>query len=251
MAHTLLAAPLNIGLLLPGEVADAAEEAYRDGRVDLASAEGFIRQVIGWREYVWGVYWLWMPEYREVNALGARRPLPPAFTAADPGAATHMECLRVALQGVHDHGWVHHIQRLMVLSNLCTLAGVDPSAVVRWMTDSFVDGQEWVMLPNVLGMGLHADGGRMATKPYVSGGAYIDRMSDHCRDCRYDPKRRTGDDACPFTSLYWDFLSRHRERFARNPRMAQPVRGIDRLKDLEGTRERAREVLDLLDAGEI
>lgn len=251
MAHTLLAAPLNIGLLLPGEVADAAEEAYRDGRVDLASAEGFVRQVIGWREYVWGIYWLWMPDYRDVNALRAHRPLPPAFTAADVDGATHMECVRVALSGVRDHGWVHHIQRLMVLANLCTLAGVEPRAVVAWMTDSFVDGQEWVMLPNVLGMGLHADGGRMATKPYVSGGAYIDRMSDHCRDCRYDPKRRTGDDACPFTSLYWDFLARHRQRFAGNQRMAQPVRGLDRLADLDATRARAAEVLDLLDAGEL
>lgn len=251
MAHTLLSAPLNIGLLLPDEVADAAEEAYRDGAVPLASAEGFVRQVIGWREYVWGLYWLWMPDYRDVNVLRGEDPLPPAFTASDVDAATHMECVRVALGGVRDHGWVHHIQRLMVLANLCTLAGVRPQVVVRWMTDSFVDGQEWVMLPNVLGMGMHADGGRMATKPYVSGGAYINRMSDHCRDCRYDPKQRTGDDACPYTSLYWDFLARHRRRFAGNPRMAQPVRGLDRLSDLEEVRERAVEVRALLRAGDL
>lgn len=251
MAHTLLSAPLNIGLLLPDEVADAAEEAYRDGAVPLASAEGFVRQVIGWREYVWGLYWLWMPDYRDVNVLRGEDPLPPAFTASDVDAATDMECVRVALSGVRDHGWVHHIQRLMVLANLCTLAGVRPQEVVRWMTDSFVDGQEWVMLPNVLGMGMHADGGRMATKPYVSGGAYINRMSDHCRDCRYDPKRRTGDDACPYTTLYWDFLARHRRRFAGNPRMAQPVRGLDRLSDLEEVRERAVEVRSLLRAGDL
>ncbi len=251
MAHTLLSAPLNIGLLLPGEVADAAEEAYRAGTVPLASAEGFIRQVIGWREYVWGLYWLWMPDGWDVNALRAQRSLPPAFTASDPDEATHMECLRVALTGVRDHGWVHHIQRLMVLANLSTLAGIRPQEVVRWMTDSFVDGQEWVMLPNVLGMGMHADGGRMATKPYVSGGAYINRMSDHCRDCRYDPKRRTGDDACPFTTLYWDFLDRHRRTFAGNNRMAQPLRGLDRLGDLPAVRVRADEVRSLLAVGEL
>lgn len=247
MAHTLLSAPLNIGLLLPGEVADAAEAAYRAGHVPLASAEGFIRQVIGWREYVWGVYWLWMPEYRDVNALGADRALPPAFTSAE----TDMACVRAALEGVRDHGWVHHIQRLMVLANLCTLAGVEPRAVVRWMTDSFVDGQEWVMLPNVLGMGLHADGGRMATKAYVSGGAYIDRMSDHCRGCRFDPSRRTGEDACPFTTLYWDFLARHRDQLADNRRMARPLAGLDRLSDLAEVRVRATEVCDALDAGRL
>ncbi|WCO66825.1 cryptochrome/photolyase family protein [Iamia majanohamensis] len=245
MAHSLLSAPLNIGLLLPGEVADAAEEAYRAGDVPLASAEGFIRQVIGWREYVWGLYWLWMPDYRDVNALQARRPLPPAFRTAE----TDMACLRTALEGVRDHGWVHHIQRLMVLANLSTLAGTDPKEVVRWMTDSFVDGQEWVMLPNVLGMGLHADGGRMATKPYVSGGAYINRMSDHCRGCRFDPKARTGDDACPYTTLYWDFLARHRRRFEGNHRMARPVANLDRLGDLDEVRARADEVRAALEDG--
>jgi deoxyribodipyrimidine photolyase-related protein len=253
LAHTLLSPYLNIGLLRPREVCDAVEAAYRRGEVPIASAEGFIRQVIGWREYVWGLYWLWMPSYRGENALGARRPLPPVFTADPTGgphaAATHMACVASALGSVHDHAWAHHIQRLMVLGNLALLAGVDPWALTQWMWASFVDGAEWVMLPNVIGMALHADGGRMATKPYAAGGAYIDRMSDHCRGCRYDRTRRTGPDACPFTTLYWDFLDRHRDRFLSNARVAQQVRAADRLGDLDAVRDRAAEVLALLDAG--
>ncbi|MCU1369529.1 MAG: hypothetical protein JWO77_723 [Ilumatobacteraceae bacterium] len=239
VAHTLLSPALNIGLLLPDEVAEAAEVAYREGRVPIASAEGFIRQIIGWREYVWGTYWREMPGYGERNALGAHAPLPAAFT--DP-SATEMRCVSHAAEGLHDRGWLHHIQRLMVFANLSTLAGVEPKAVVRWMTDSFVDGDEWVMLPNLIGMGLHADGGQMATKPYVSGGRYLDRMTDHCGSCRYDPTKRAGDDACPYTSLYWDFLDRHRARFAKNARMAQAVRGIDRISDLPAVKARARDV---------
>ena len=236
VAHTLLSPALNIGLLLPGEVADAAEEAYRAGRVPIASAEGFVRQVIGWREYVWGTYWHHMPDYRDRNALRAHAPLPAAFTDA---GRTEMRCVAHAVSGLHDRGWLHHIQRLMVIANLCTLAGVEPGEVVAWMTDSFVDGDEWVMLPNLIGMGLHADGGQMATKPYVSGGRYLDRMTDHCKGCRYDPKKRVGDDACPYTTLYWDFLDRHRDRFGANARMAQAVRGLDRLSDLSAVRVRA------------
>ncbi|MGN6694755.1 MAG: cryptochrome/photolyase family protein [Aquihabitans sp.] len=246
VAHTLLSPALNIGLLLPDEVADAAEAAYREGRVPIASAEGFIRQIIGWREYVWGTYWRELPGYADRNALAAHEPLPAAFT--DP-AATQMRCVAHAVQGLHDRGWLHHIQRLMVFANLSTLVGVEPREVVRWMTDSFVDGDEWVMLPNLIGMGLHADGGKMATKPYVSGGRYLARMTDHCKPCRYDPTKRTGDDACPFTSLYWDFLARHQTRFAGNARMAQAVRGLDRLSDLPEVRARAVEVRRGLAAG--
>ncbi len=248
LAHSLLSPALNLGLLHPAEVAGAAEAAYRRGEVPIASAEGFIRQVIGWREYVWGLYWWWMPGYRAENALGADQPLPPAFTGA---AGTDMRCVRVTLDTLERHGWVHHIQRLMVLGNLCLTAGVDPWAVTTWMWASFVDGAEWVMLPNVIGMALHADGGRMATKPYASGGAYIDRMSDYCAGCRYDRARRTGPDACPFTTLYWDFLDRHRERFVRNARVAQQVRAADRLADLPAVRERAAEVRRLLAAGQL
>ena len=173
------------------------------------------------------------------------RALPPVFT----GAPTEMRCVSEVLGSVRQHGWAHHIQRLMVLGNLALTAGVDPWELTEWMWSSFVDGAEWVMLPNVVGMALHADGGRMATKPYASGGAYIDRMSDYCGDCRYDRKRRTGADACPFTTLYWDFLDRHRDRFLRNARVARQVRAADRLGDLDDVRERAAEVLVALDRG--
>jgi deoxyribodipyrimidine photolyase-related protein len=247
LAHTLLSPYLNLGLLHPREVCDRAEAAYRSGAVPIASAEGFVRQVIGWREYVWGVYWLRMPGYRDSNSLGATRPLPPLFVTGE----TQMRCLSTCLRDVHDYGWTHHIQRLMLLGNLALLAGVEPSSLVDWMWAGFVDGAEWVMLPNVIGMALHADGGKMATKPYAAGGAYIDSMSDYCRGCRYDRKARTGADACPFTTLYWDFLARHGERFARNPRMAQQVRAGERLGDLDAVRERAVVVLDLLDRGEL
>ena len=245
LAHSLISPYLNLGLLLPGEVCDAVDDAYRAGRVPIASAEGFLRQVLGWREYVWGVYWLWMPEYRDANHFGATRPLPPAFV----GGGTRMRCVDRALDGVDRRGYAHHIQRLMIFGNLALLAGVDPQAMVDWMWSRFVDGAEWVMLPNVIGMALHADGGRMATKPYAAGGAYINRMSDHCRHCFYDPKQRTGEKACPYTTLYWDFLARHRPKLAGNHRMVQAVRNLDRLRDLPDVRDRAVEVLDMLDRG--
>lgn len=245
LAHSALSHALNIGLLLPDEVCDAAEESYRSGSAPIASVEGFVRQVLGWREYVWGIYWRSMPGYRRVNELGARRPLPPALT----GTPTKMRCVGIAVDAVRDRAWTHHIQRLMVLGNLALLAGVEPAEMVDWMWRSFIDGAEWVMLPNLLGMSLHADGGLMATKPYAGGGAYINRMSDYCKGCAYDPKRRTGDDACPFTTLYWDFLARHRTRFAGNHRMAQALHGLDRLPDLDDVRERATEVLGRLDDG--
>jgi deoxyribodipyrimidine photolyase-related protein len=248
LAHGLLAQYLNNGLLHPREVCDAVEAAYRAGHVPIASAEGFIRQVIGWREYVWGLYWLWGGDYAQANELGAERALPPAFTGRAP---TQMRCLATTLQTLHDHAWAHHIQRLMVLGNLALLAGVSPQAMTDWMWAGFVDGAEWVMVPNVVGMALHADGGRMATKPYAAGGAYIDRMSDYCKGCRYDRKQRTGPDACPFTTLYWDFLARHSERFGRNPRIVTQVRAAQKLADLPAVRERADEVLRLLDAGEL
>ena len=246
LAHGLLAQYLNIGLLHPREVCDRVEAAYRAGAVPIASAEGFIRQVIGWREFVWGLYWLWGPEYVARNDLGAVRPLPPVFEGR---ASTEMRCVDVTLRTLHDHAWVHHIQRLMVLGNLALLAGVDPTAMTDWMWAGFVDGAEWVMVPNVVGMALHADGGQMATKPYAAGGAYIDKMSDYCRGCRFDRTKRTGPDACPFTTLYWDFIARHADRFGRNPRMARQVAAARNLADLVSVRERAVEVLGRLDAG--
>lgn len=248
MAHTLLSPALNLGWLHPREVCDAIEDAYRAGAVPVASAEGLLRQVLGWREYVWGLYWLWMPGWRDANELGASRPLPPAFTGAAP---TRMACLAEALEGVRARAWVHHIQRLMVLGNLCLLAGVRPAELVEWMWASFVDGAEWVMLPNVVGMALYADGGRMATKPYASGGAYLNRMGDACGRCPYDPRRRTGPDACPYTTLYWDFLARHAGRLAAEPRVAPQVRAAPARPDLPAIRARAAEVLDLLDTGEL
>ncbi len=235
LAHSALSPYLNLALLLPGEVCDAVEEKYRAGDIPLNSAEGFVRQVIGWREYVWGLYWLW-PDHADMNELDHRRHLPPVFTG---DADTEMRCVADTLGGLEARAWVHHIPRLMVLSNFANLYGINPQRLMQWMTNTYVDGAEWVMVPNVIGMGLWADGGRMATKPYVSGGAYINRMSDYCGDCRYDPKKRVGDDACPFTTLYWDFLARHDERLRGNHRMARPLANMDRLSNLDEVRARA------------
>jgi deoxyribodipyrimidine photolyase-related protein len=248
LAHSLLSPYLNIGLLHPREVCDAVQAAYEAGTVSIASAEGFIRQVIGWREYVWGLYWLGMPEYAAMNELEARRDLPPVFTGE---ATTEMRCLSSALADVDARAYAHHIQRLMVIGNLCLTAGVDPQQLTDWMWSNFIDGAEWVMVPNVIGMSQFADGGRMATKPYASGGAYIDKMSDYCKGCRFDRTKRVGDDACPFTTLYWDFMARHEKRFVRNARVAQQVRAAFKLSDLDAVRARAREVLDKLSAGEL
>lgn len=245
LAHSVLSPYLNIGLLLPGEVCDLVQRAYDDGRVPINSAEGFIRQVIGWREYVWGVYWLWGADYRGKNELDASRAVPVAIT----DGATEMRCVRQCHRGVHDRAYNHHIQRLMVLGNLSMLHGVDPWALTEWMWASFVDGAEWVMLPNVIGMSQWADGGMMATKPYAAGGNYIDKMSDYCGDCRFDRRRRTGDDACPFTTLYWDFLARHHDRLLKNPRIARQVRAAERLGDLDEVRERAAAIRRGLDDG--
>ena len=239
LAHTLLSAPLNLGLLLPGEVCDRVDAAYRAGAVPLASAEGLIRQILGWREYVWGVYWWKGPEYAARNDLEAHLPLPAAWV---DGAPTGMRCLDHVLADVEARGWTQHIPRLMVLSNLALTEGVDQQAVTAWMHERFVDGAEWVMVPNVVGMALHADGGEMATKPYAAGGAYIDRMSDFCGGCRFDRTQRVGPDACPYTTLYWAFLDEHRERFLRNPRVARQVRAFERLRDADGIAGRAAEV---------
>lgn len=244
--HSLLSPYLNIGLLHPAEVVEAALTRHARGDVPLASIEGFVRQVIGWREYVNGLYWTLPIDYRERNGLDAQRALPRAIT--EPGG-TRMACVGGVIDDVDARGWVHHIPRLMVLSNLALIAGVRPQELLDWMRRMFIDAADWVMVPNVIGMGVHADDGLTMTKPYAAGGAYLSRMGRYCGGCAYDPKKRVGDDACPFTTLYWDFIDRHRERFAANPRMAQPVRGLDRLSDLDEVRERAREVLALLDSG--
>ncbi len=247
LAHSALSPYMNIGLLHPREVIAAAEAAYRDGRVPIASVEGFIRQIIGWREYVWGLYWLWMPEYRDLNALDADQPLPPAFT----GAPTKMACVAHTVDGIDKRGWSHHIERLMILGNLSLTAGVRPDAVVDWMWKSFVDGAEWVMVPNVIGMALFADGGRMATKPYASGGAYIKRMSDHCKGCAFDPTKRVGETACPFTTLYWDFLARNEEILRPNHRLGNQLGSMRKLSDLGDVRARAVEIRTRLASGDL
>ncbi len=247
LAHSALSPYLNLGLLLPDEVCDRVEERFRAGDVPINSAEGFIRQVIGWREYVWGLYWLW-PDHVEANELDHRRELPPMFTGE---STTEMRCVADVLDGLRQRAWVHHIPRLMILSNLSNLYGIEPRAVMHWMWEQYVDGAEWVMVPNVMGMGLWADGGRMATKPYISGGAYVNRMSDYCGDCRYDHRKRTGDDACPFTTLYWDFLARHEERLSGNHRMARPLANMRSLSDLDEVRQRAESVVRGIREGRI
>ncbi|HOB47818.1 MAG TPA: cryptochrome/photolyase family protein [Mycobacterium sp.] len=239
MAHSLLSVPLNLGLLHPLDVVRAAEDAYRDGAAPLAAVEGFIRQILGWREYVWQLYWHFGPEYLANNALDAHTPLPRWWSDADADAVT-AACLRDALAGVRDRGWTHHIQRLMVLGSHALQRGYDPRALNEWFSTAFVDGFAWVMPANVIGMSQHADGGRMATKPYTSGGAYLNTMSDHCRGCRYDPKKRLGEDACPFTAGYWAFTHRHRDRLAANMRTARAVSSMNRLSDLEAVLEQER-----------
>jgi len=247
LAHSMLSPYLNIGLLLPGEVCDEIQAAYQKGRVPINSAEGAIRQIIGWREFVWGIYWLWPDQY-DCNELDQRRQLPPAFTGE---AKTDMRCLQHALDGLQERAWVHHIQRLMVLANFANLYGIKPSLVRDWMRAQYVDGAAWVMGPNVMGMGLWADGGRMSTKPYVSGGAYINRMSDYCKGCRFKPSSRTGDDACPFTTLYWDFLDRHREHLRSNHRVARQYSTLDRLSDLDEVKSRAQYVVRAIRDGRL
>ena len=246
--HSLLSPYLNNALLHPSEVVAAAVKAFNSGGIPIESAEGFIRQVIGWREYVNGMYWFLGPNYRENNQLQANRKLLPLFN--DP-AATQMNCIKETVSDIQERAWVHHIPRLMLLSNLALVTGTNPQEFLEWMREVFIDASEWVMVPNVIGMGVHADGGQMMTKPYAAGGAYISRMSNYCKPCVYNPKLRTGETACPFTTLYWDFLDRHKESFAKNHRMSQQVFGLNRLSDLPELRIRAKEVLKGLEAGTI
>jgi len=223
--HSRLSAAMNVKLLDPREVIAAAEKAYREGRASLASVEGFIRQILGWREYVRGVYWLHMPEYVERNALGAEEALPGFYWTGE----VPMACLRDAIRQTLDLGYAHHIQRLMVTGLYSLMLGVKPREVHAWYLAVYVDAVEWVELPNTLGMSQYADGGVMASKPYVATGNYIKRMSNACAGCRFDPAKSTGERACPFTTLYWDFLLRHERRLAANPRMGLQVKNLARL----------------------
>ena len=246
--HSLLSPYLNNGLLHASEVISAAVKAFDSGRIPIESAEGFIRQIIGWREYVNGMYWFLGPDYREKNQLNADRKLLPLFN--DP-AATQMNCMKETVSDINERAWVHHIPRLMLLSNLALVTGTNPQEFLEWMREVFIDASEWVMVPNVIGMGVHADGGQLMTKPYAAGGAYISRMSNYCKPCAYDPKLRVGETACPFTTLYWDFLDRHKETFAKNHRMSQQVFGLNRLSDLPELKLHAQEVLKGLEQGTI
>ena len=246
LAHSLLSPYLNNGLLLPMEVIRAAESAYRNGHVPINSAEGFIRQILGWREYIWNCYWRWMPDYAGMNELQAERDLPRMFL--DP-EATQMSCMKSVVHNVQQRSYAHHIERLMVLGNFSLIAGINPQQLTNWMWENFIDAAEWVMVPNVIGMSQFADGGMLATKPYASGGAYIDRMSNHCKGCVYDRKKRVGEDACPFTNLYWDFFLRHQDRFVKNPRVARQVRAAQQLVDRVELQETAQTMLARLDDG--
>jgi deoxyribodipyrimidine photolyase-related protein len=218
--HSVLSPMLNIGLLKPRECVDAAVAAYEAGRAPIESVEGFVRQIIGWREFVNGVYWHAMPGYVKHNALDAKRSLPGWLYTGE----TEMNCLRQTIRQVLHSAYNHHIQRLMVLGNFFLLGGFDPRAVLRWYTEMYADAHDWVMAANVIGMILHADGGYMATKPYAAGAAYIHRMSNYCEGCRFKPTARTGPEACPYNYLYWNFFAQHAERFAHNPRVAMAIR---------------------------
>jgi deoxyribodipyrimidine photolyase-related protein len=236
--HAHLAVALNVKLLHPREVVAAAEAAYRAGRVALANAEGFIRQILGWREYVRGIYWTQMPAYLERNALGAEAELPAFYWSGD----TQMACLADAIGQTLRLGYAHHIQRLMVTGLYALLLGVRPQEVHAWYLGVYVDAVEWVELPNTLGMSQYGDGGLMASKPYVASGKYIERMSGGslCARCRYRPGERTGERACPFTTLYWDFLLRHEALLAANPRMVMQVKNLARLSGDERARIRTQ-----------
>jgi deoxyribodipyrimidine photolyase-related protein len=229
--HSCLSAALNLKLLDPREVVSAAEAAYRDNRAPLASVEGFVRQILGWREYVRGIYWRQMPGYLSNNALDAHEPLPAFYWTGE----TPMVCLRDTITQTLEYGYAHHIQRLMITGLYALMLGVEPAQVHEWYLAVYVDAIEWAELPNTLGMSQHADGGLMASKPYVASGKYIQRMSNYCEGCRFDPAQRSGQDACPFTTLYWEFLARHRARLARNPRTITQVKNLDRM----GATERA------------
>ena len=225
--HSVLSPYLNTGLLLPGEVCGAAEEAYRDGRVPLNAAEGFIRQILGWREYVRDLYWLKMPAYKEANTFDASRPLPEFYWTGE----TDMNCLRQVISETRANAYAHHIQRLMVTGNFALLAGLSPEEVNAWYMIVYADAFEWAELPNTHGMALFADGGVIASKPYAASGAYIDRMSDYCRSCRFDVKKKAGPDACPFNYLYWDFLIRSRDLLCGNPRLGMIYKTLDRMEE--------------------
>ncbi|RDC59554.1 (6-4) photolyase [Alteripontixanthobacter maritimus] len=237
--HSMLSTSINLGLLDPLDLCRRAEKAYLDGDAPINSVEGFIRQIIGWREYVRGFYWLHMPGLQETNELDAHRPLPDFYWTGD----TDMRCLSDCIRSTHDNAHAHHIQRLMVLGNFALLAGIVPQDVEDWFLVVYADAYEWVELPNVAAMILYADGGKLATKPYAASGNYINKMSDYCKECAYSPSVKTGEGACPFNPLYWHFMVRNRDRLENNPRVGRVFSTWDRMSE-----ERRAEYLDSAEA---
>jgi deoxyribodipyrimidine photolyase-related protein len=227
MYHSHISFYLNAGLLLPLECVKSAESAYNQGKVPLNSAEGFIRQIIGWREYVRGVYWLKMPDYAKQNFFDASRKLPDFYWTGK----TNMNCLQQSVLETKKNAYAHHIQRLMVLGNFALLAGISPKEVNEWFLIVYADAYEWVELPNVSGMALFADGGYLASKPYAASGSYINKMSNYCENCSYNVKNKNGTDACPFNYLYWDFLVRNREKLISNHRVSVMYKNYDRMDE--------------------
>ncbi|MFN5513875.1 MAG: cryptochrome/photolyase family protein [Cyanobacteriota bacterium] len=240
--HSLLSPYLNLGLLTPMEVITGTEKAYQENpeELPLNSVEGFIRQILGWREYLFGLYHFLGADYSQKNWFNHDLPLPNFYW---DGAQTKMNCLRQVLQQVERTGYAHHIQRLMILSNFALISGVSPQALESWFHAAFIDGYDWVMQTNVLGMGQFADGGLLASKPYASSGNYIQKMSDYCQRCAYNPKIRLGESACPFNYFYWDFLARHRETLAGLGRMGLALKNLDRL-DLQELAQMRRQAED-------
>jgi len=232
MNHSVISIYLNLGLLDARTICKAAEFQYHTGHAPLAAVEGFIRQILGWREYVRGVYWLKMPSYLSSNFLKATAPIPDFYWSSD----TDMNCMAQVFRQTHDEGYAHHIQRLMITGNFALLAGIDPYLVHDWYHAVYADAFEWVEAPNTIGMALHADHGLMGSKPYAASANYINKMSDYCGSCRYDPKQRLGEDACPFNALYWNFIGKHQQVFAKNPRMSQIVSAYRKIDPAEQQR---------------
>jgi deoxyribodipyrimidine photolyase-related protein len=234
--HSRLSCVLNLHLLDPRKAIDGAIQAYQDKSAPINSVEGFVRQILGWREFVRGVYWLEMPEYAEMNALQADLPMPAFMWTAE----TEMNCIHRCIRQLIDHAYAHHIQRLMVMGLFALLLGVRPYEVHQWHLSMYADAVDWVSLPNVLGMSQYGDGGIIGTKPYAASGSYIDKMSDYCGDCIYDPKEAIRENGCPFTTLYWDFLSRNYNRLRKNPRMGLQFRNLARKSDSDRNKIRKK-----------
>ncbi len=241
--HSVISLYMNAGLLDPLDVCRRVEAEYEKGRVPLNAAEGYIRQIIGWREYVRGIYWLRMPGYETENFFGNTRPLPEFYWTGE----TDMACMRACITQTREEAYAHHIQRLMVTGNFALLAGIDPKPVHEWYLIVYADAYEWVELPNTLGMALFGDGGLLASKPYAASGNYINKMSDYCRHCAYDVKSRTGPKACPFNFLYWDFIDRNRAKLGRNMRLQPVYRTWDKMSE-DKKRETRRSAAAFLDA---